>query len=91
MQRSAPLNGALPQRPGWQMAAACRGLDTELFFPARGESVSEAKAICAECPVRIDCAEYAFDSGQRFGIWGGATERERRRRRAARRSEESAA
>ncbi len=69
---------------GWQHQAACRGMDTQLFFPARGEASPEAEAACADCPVRLDCAEFAIGSGQRFGIWGGTSERQRRRIRAGR-------
>lgn len=69
----------------WQDLGACHGLDTSLFFPGRGESVAEAKAVCARCMVRSECADYALASGQRFGIWGGTTERERRRIRAEQR------
>jgi WhiB family redox-sensing transcriptional regulator len=80
----------------WRARAACRGLDTELFFPGQGEPIEEAKAICAACSVRSQCADYALATRQRFGIWGGQTERDRRRIRAQRRAaarinEESAA
>jgi WhiB family transcriptional regulator, redox-sensing transcriptional regulator len=74
----------------WQDHANCLGLDSDLFFPDRGESTAEAKAICAACAVRDECLEYALASGQKFGIWGGTSERERRairrRRRAGRAS-----
>lgn len=70
----------------WFQSAACLGVETELFFPNRGESVAEAKAVCAACAARIACADYALKSGQRHGIWGGLTERERRRLRSQRRS-----
>ncbi|MEM9652492.1 MAG: WhiB family transcriptional regulator [Actinomycetota bacterium] len=66
----------------WRELGACRGVDTTLFFPGQGESVAEAKAICASCIVRAECADYALATGQRFGIWGGTTERDRRRLRA---------
>jgi len=66
----------------WQELGACRGVDTTLFFPGQGESVAEAKAICGSCIVRAECADYAFATGQRFGIWGGTTERDCRRLRA---------
>lgn len=63
----------------WQEFAKCRGVDPELFFPEKNESSKEAKNICAECVVRPDCLEYALENSERFGIWGGMTERERRR------------
>lgn len=73
-----------PRPRRWQELAACHGLDTALFFPGQGESVDEARAVCSGCVVRSECAAYALDSGQRFGIWGGTTERDRRRARALR-------
>lgn len=66
----------------WQELGACRGVDTAIFFPGQGESVAEAKAICASCIVRTECADYALSTGQRFGIWGGTSERDRRRLRS---------
>jgi WhiB family redox-sensing transcriptional regulator len=68
----------------WMQDAACRGADPELFFPVRGETTYEAKAVCAGCPVRFECLEYALRHSERFGIWGGLGERERRRLRQAR-------
>lgn len=65
----------------WQELGACRSVDTTVF-PGQGKSVAEAKAICASCVVRAECADYALATGQRFGIWGGTTERDRRRLRA---------
>lgn len=58
--------------------SSCRGVNPDLFYPERGESTKEAKAVCAGCPVRIDCLEYAIAHNERFGIWGGKSERERR-------------
>lgn len=69
---------------GWQAKAKCLGVDPDLFFPERGASTSEAKEICKDCDVREECLEYALDNGERFGIWGGQSERERRRTRVAR-------
>jgi len=70
--------------PDWA-GAACQGVDPELFFVPDAERVTdrqrrevEAKAICASCPVRAACLAYALDTGQVFGIWGGADEDERR-------------
>ena len=67
----------------WQTMAACRGLDPELFFPTRGESTAAARAVCAACVVRVECAETAI-AGERFGVWGGLSERQRRRVRQGR-------
>lgn len=69
----------------WQQRANCRGLDPEMFFPERGASTSEAKAVCSACDVRSECLEYALASNIAEGIWGGESARERRaikRRRA---------
>jgi WhiB family redox-sensing transcriptional regulator len=64
---------------GWQSRANCMGVDPELFFPERGSSTREAKEVCRGCVVREDCLEYALANGEKFGIWGGMSERERRR------------
>lgn len=66
------------ERADWAADANCRGLDSELFFPERGQSTSEAKAICHECDVRAECLAYALNNGEHHGIWGGLSERERR-------------
>ncbi|MCL4449452.1 MAG: WhiB family transcriptional regulator [Actinobacteria bacterium] len=60
------------------------GVEPDLFFPERGASTREAKAVCRGCIVRGECLEYALKNGERFGIWGGTSERERRRIRRAR-------
>lgn len=69
--------------PGdWTRNAACRDLPPwgkELFFPIAGETGREAKAICAGCPVRQDCLEWALRTKEDDGIWGGMTAPERRR------------
>lgn len=74
----------------WIADAACRGSDTSVFFPARGEEVLDAVAVCRGCPVRAECLEYALNERITFGIWGGTSERERRRIRARRRRQEDA-
>src|SRR5262245_63945203 len=71
--------GASPQARRWQERANCLGVDPDLFFPERGASTREAKAVCRSCEVRVDCLEYALAHGEKFGIWGGLSERERRR------------
>ena len=63
----------------WQGEALCAQTDPEAFFPEKGGSTREAKRICNRCPVRTDCLEYALSHDERFGIWGGLSERERRR------------
>jgi WhiB family redox-sensing transcriptional regulator len=68
-----------PQQPEWQERALCAQTDPEAFFPEKGGSTREAKRICAGCEVRAECLEYALAFDERFGIWGGLSERERRR------------
>jgi WhiB family transcriptional regulator, redox-sensing transcriptional regulator len=62
----------------WREQAACRGTDLNLFFPGRGESAGAAQQVCARCPVRQPCLDYAISNAITQGIWGGLTERERR-------------
>ena len=64
---------------GWQERALCAETDPEAFFPEKGGSTREAKKICTGCEVRADCLEFALANDERFGIWGGLSERERRR------------
>jgi len=63
----------------WLEHAACRGADTNLFFPSSGDSSVNAKAVCHTCPVQPECLQYAIDNTIKHGIWGGLTERQRRR------------
>ncbi len=79
----AELMDAAPERT-WQRQANCMGVDPDLFFPERGASTREAKEVCRGCVVREDCLEYALTNSEKFGIWGGLSERERRRIRRAR-------
>lgn len=66
-------------RADWRDSAACKGVDPDMFFPERGESGEEAKAVCRRCPVAGDClSENLFEH---FGVFGGLSERERRRMR----------
>jgi len=70
----------------WRTRAACRGPETSLFFPPSNTERREdrelrearAKAICWQCPVRIECLEHALHVGEAHGIWGGLNEHERR-------------
>lgn len=69
----------------WQLRAACRGPDTWMFFPPgqperkdeREQRERRAKAVCARCPVRLECLDYALRTREPYGIWGGRTESER--------------
>jgi WhiB family redox-sensing transcriptional regulator len=68
----------------WRLQAACREADSAVFFsldgerdPAREVREARAKAICARCPAIRECAGYAIAAGERYGVWGGLSERER--------------
>jgi WhiB family redox-sensing transcriptional regulator len=81
----------LPVNPNWRARAACRTEDPDLFFPVGNTGpalyqIEEAKAVCRRCPVMERCLQWALDSGQEHGVWGGLSEDDRRRmkRRAAR-------
>lgn len=65
--------------PSWQERALCAQTDPEAFFPEKGGSTREAKRVCTGCEVKGECLEYALARDERFGIWGGMSERERRR------------
>ena len=65
--------------PSWTEEANCKGAEADLFFPERGASTRKAKAICRACSVQSKCLEYAIENSEKFGIWGGMSERERRR------------
>lgn len=77
--------------PTWRARAACRGADPNLFFPERGESTAAAKAVCNGCPVASECLDYALDAGEKHGIYGGKSEKERRSIRRRRRNAERTA
>ncbi len=63
----------------WQTDALCAQTDPEAFFPEKGGSTRDAKRICTSCDVKSECLEYALQNDERFGIWGGLSERERRK------------
>jgi WhiB family transcriptional regulator, redox-sensing transcriptional regulator len=71
--------------PAWFDDALCRGVGAEFMFPTRGDRTEHIKAVCEACPVRSECLEHALATGEKFGIWGGHSERERRLMRRARR------
>lgn len=70
-----------PANLSWQARAACNEAEVypETFYPDKGMSAKAAKKVCRGCPVRRECLEYALAYDERFGIWGGLSERERRR------------
>ncbi len=74
-----PFDPASATNEQWQDRALCSQTDPEAFFPEKGGSTREAKKICQRCSVRSECLEYALGHDERFGIWGGLSERERRR------------
>jgi WhiB family redox-sensing transcriptional regulator len=68
----------------WQRNALCRGLDSTVFFPPNGSRGRDleaqelrAKAVCGQCPVRMQCQEHALDAHEPYGVWGGMTAKER--------------
>ncbi|NNH75783.1 WhiB family transcriptional regulator [Nocardia uniformis] len=66
--------------PAWRELGLCAQTDPDVFFPEKGGSTREAKLVCGRCEVRWECLEYALAHDERFGIWGGLSERERRKR-----------
>jgi WhiB family redox-sensing transcriptional regulator len=79
---SGPTQLATELVADWRARAACSGYHNSLFFPSSDgpdePSVEKAKSICAGCPVIDDCIEYALETNQRSGIWGGTSEKERK-------------
>lgn len=61
----------------WQEDALCAQTGAEFFFPEPGSSVRDAKRICALCPIRTACLDFALSNDERFGVWGGLSEKER--------------
>jgi WhiB family transcriptional regulator, redox-sensing transcriptional regulator len=80
-----------PVDPRNRIGALCIDADPRLFFPERGDSTREAKAICARCPHQAPCLEYALAEGVKYGIWGGTSENQRRDMRRRRAAQEVAA
>jgi WhiB family redox-sensing transcriptional regulator len=64
------------ERP-WVVFSACRDKDPDIFFPATKEESDVAISICLTCPVRSECLAYALEARERFGIWGGLTDKKR--------------
>ena len=73
-----------PEPPAWQRQGACLGAHPDLFFPEKGQSTKPAKKICKNCQVKEECLQFALDRGERFGIWGGMSEKKRRKFKAKR-------
>lgn len=67
-------------RADWRRDALCADLDPGIFFPdGKGWTPDEAKSICARCPVRFECLDYAMKAKEEHGVWGGTTPAERRK------------
>ncbi|MFC0108279.1 WhiB family transcriptional regulator [Kibdelosporangium aridum] len=78
------LNLGAPDETEWMQFGVCRETDPEAFYPEKGASATAAKSVCTGCPVRTDCLEYALARNERFGVWGGLSERERRQEQQSR-------
>ena len=63
----------------WMEQGLCRDIPPARFFPSDGVGVERAREICANCPVKAPCLEYALEYRIDHGVWGGCSERERRR------------
>ena len=74
-----PADTDLENPLAWQTDSLCAQTDPEAFFPEKGGSTREAKRVCTGWEVKAECLEYALSNDERFGIWGGLSERERRR------------
>ncbi|MCG5460815.1 WhiB family transcriptional regulator [Micromonospora sp. MED01] len=89
MRNDTPLTAAdlLGNVGDWQEQALCTQTDPEVFYPEKGGTVEPAKKVCRNCDVQAECLEYALNRDERFGVWGGLSEKERRaeaKRRAGR-------
>ena len=73
------ITGVDEDASAWQASALCAQTDPEAFFPEKGGSTREAKSVCKVCEVKHECLEYALAHDERYGIWGGLSERERRK------------
>ena len=78
----------------WQQRGRCRAIDSEIFFPPphfehkpeREAREAQAKAICADCPVRVECLTWALEVREAHGVWGGASEGDRKQMLTGRRA-----
>lgn len=71
--------GPAGRAAGWQERALCAQTGPDFFFPVAGGSTREAKQVCRACEERVVCLEYALENDERFGVWGGLSEKERHR------------
>lgn len=77
-------SGVAPEYQPWMDEAVCAQVDPELFFPEKNGNAAPARRLCGTCPVAGECLEFALTNGERFGVWGGLSERERRKLRKER-------
>jgi len=61
----------------WQEDSACRGVEPEVFFPVSEDDAWRAKEICGVCTVKAQCLVFSLENRERYGVWGGVTEKER--------------
>lgn len=78
-RETSPVDVLALQPPEWTVDAVCASTDPAIFFPEKGESTRPAKLVCAGCEVRAECLAWALKNNERFGVYGGLSERERRR------------
>lgn len=76
---AALFGAADAEVPSWWDQAVCAQTDPEIFYPEQGVTAKVAKAVCLSCPVRAACLDWAIETGQQWGVWGGVAERDRRR------------
>ena len=77
--RAGDSHGPDHRTPPWMIRASCREAPAGMFFPSDGVGVDVARRVCAGCPVKAECLEYALEYRIEHGVWGGCSERERRR------------
>jgi len=76
---NSPMTPEYDAEHAWMLTGLCRDRDPSFFFPSDGVGVDRARRVCATCPVKDECLEYALQNRIEHGVWGGASERERRR------------
>ena len=65
--------------PAWMEQASCATVGGDAWFPDVGDPAADAKRVCAGCPVRVECLDYALAHGEQHGVWGGKSDYERRK------------
>lgn len=68
-----------PSDEDWYSQALCPETDPDAFYPEKGGSTADAKKVCRGCPVKDQCLQWALDTDESYGVWGGLSGRERRR------------